>query len=345
MEESKKKKKKSKEKFRIKIEHRMKLRYYLQEFYKRCPDEKYTVFHFVKYFKRRLKKNKDAWMGVCGDTSVGKSYFVIMCMILFGRPMNLHDNIAYIPKGKEILDMFDKLNFQCLLIDEAAREMRSVNWHSKQQQGVNVRAMTDRFKNNWTFLNMPNFNEFTKSMRAGNLLFRAIIPYRTDTYARIIIQRKSRNWRSDDPWNDKEATERYEKFEKRGRELTNDVILNIERSLPCSVMDFIIPNMALVLPDVVTEYERLKLESREIQEDEFPIKKNIYKEKYEQLMNRVTKLMALNTLGIGVIKVSKGEMANALGVSRITFNKFLDEKPPEESKNFRKKDKQLNIQA
>lgn len=325
--------------YRITPAHRKRLAYYLKEFYKRYPGEKHTVFHFVRFFKSRLKKNKDAWMAVSGDTSVGKSYFVILAMVLFGRPMKMNENIAYVPTGSQIMDMFDKLNFQTLLIDEAAREMRAVNWQSKQQQGVNVRAMTDRFKNNWVFLNMPNFTEFTKSMRVGNLQFRAIMPYRTDTHARVFIQRKSRNWRSPDPWGDENMMKKYSKAERRYKELSNETILKLERSCPNTVMDFMVPNLALILPDVVEEYERLKLESRKernVEEGKTGVDKSKHwKGKYESAMSKAAKLLLYNPLGIGKVKVTKLELAKSLGISPALLNKYLAMEDREAKEQFK----------
>ena len=323
---------------KITKEHRQKLIFYLKEFYKRNKGETYTIFHFVKYFKNRLKNNRDAWMGVSGETGTGKSLFVIMAQILFGRNYDLTKNVSYIPKGEEIMKMFDKLNFNTLLIDESAREMRSVNWQSKAQQGVNLKAMTDRFKNNWVFLNMPNFNEFTKSMRQGNIKFRAILPYRTKTYARVIIQMKNRNWRSDDPWYDDRANQIYERYEKRYKELTNDTILKIERSLPNTIMDFIIPNLELILPEVTDEYERLKMESRKVEELEIVDKsKEKLKKQYDDLRIKFAKFLNDNPIGLGMRNCTKQELADVLGCSAQTFNKLLKFEPAQDKKkNFRK---------
>ncbi|MCK5022217.1 MAG: hypothetical protein KAR54_03150 [Candidatus Pacebacteria bacterium] len=47
---------------------RNKLTAYLKGFYANYPREKFTIFHYVRYFKKRLKDKKlDAWTGVCGD--------------------------------------------------------------------------------------------------------------------------------------------------------------------------------------------------------------------------------------------------------------------------------------
>lgn len=309
---------------RIKPHHRNKLTAYLKKFYTFYPREKYTIFHFVRFFKTRLKNKKDAWIGVSGETGSGKTLTCITAMILFGRPMTLTKNIAYIPKGKEITEMFDKLRFQCMLIDEAAREMRAVNWQSKSQQGVNVKAMTDRYKNNLVFLNMPNFNEFTKSMRRGNLQFRVIIPYRTDKHARIIVQRKSRNWRDPDPWMDEYANKLYSKYQKKYKEIDNEAILKIERSLPVTVMDFILPNLEIILPEITKEYDRLKDESRKEEKKlSNTITKDRYKILYEETMTNITKLLFYNKLGLGKVRVSKKEFAKALGISSPTFDKYL----------------------
>jgi hypothetical protein len=268
----------------------------------------------------------------------GKSLFTIICLILFGRPATLTDNIAYIPKGNEIMDKFDKLWFNMFIVDEAAAEMRSVNWQSKPQQKVNTMAMTDRFKNNAVFLIMPNFDEFTKSMRRGSLMFRAIVIYRTDTHARIIIQRKSRNWRSEDPWGDKLANKRYEtlEFSKR-KEITNESMLEIERSIPNTIMDFIIPNLEKILPEITNEYERLKAESRVIKnKDETKTGSSYYKNKYTELMTKVSKLLFFNELEIGKRRITKVEMAASLGVTVETLNRYIAIKE-NKNKNFRKK--------
>jgi len=84
------------------------LYFYLKKFYKCHPKEKYNIFHFVKFFKKRLRnprkypsmsgKNKDAWIPVCGPTSTGKSYLGIMIGMLFNRPYDLSKNITYKPK-------------------------------------------------------------------------------------------------------------------------------------------------------------------------------------------------------------------------------------------------------
>lgn len=310
---------------KIKPHHRRKLEHYLKEFYKYYPEEKYTIFHFVRYLKQRLKKNKDAWHGVSGDPGTGKTYFTLMCLILFGRPASLVDNVTYMPTGTEIYDKFMKLVFNLFIVDEAAVEMRSVNWQSKQQQKVNVVAMTERFKNNAVFLNLPNFNEFTKSMRIGSLIFRIIVVYRTDTHARIILQRKSRNWRSDDPWGDKIANEKYDYIEKKQKkEITNDIILDIERTVPNTIMDFIIPNLELILPDITDEYQRLKTESRK-NEDRKPTTKTstYYKDKYTELMQKVSKILYYNELNIGKIKTTKIDIAGSLGVTVETLNRYI----------------------
>jgi hypothetical protein len=310
---------------RITPEHRQRLEYYLKNFYKYYPQETYTIFHFVKFFKRRLgEKNKDAWCGVIGETSSGKSMLGLMSGILLGRPYDLTKNVTYIPTGNEIKNKFLKLKFNHFQVDEAAKEMRGVNWHSKAQQDVNTAAMTERYLNNWVMLMMPNFNEFTKSLRVGSLIFRIVVAYRTNTYARVIVQRKSRNWRSDDPWGDKAANEVYAMLDKKKKEITNDTILQIERSLPNTLMDFIIPNLELILPDVTEEYKRLKEESRQDKPESITTQKtSLYKDKYESLMAKVSKILYHNELNLGKVKVSKIEVASKLGCTVDTLNRYL----------------------
>jgi ABC-type dipeptide/oligopeptide/nickel transport system ATPase component len=312
---------------KIKPYQRQKLIFYLKEFYKRYPNEKYTVFHFIKAFRLRIKDNKDAWVGVSGDTGSGKSYTVIMLQILFRAGFSLVDNVTYMPKGNEIIDKFNKLEKNSLLIDESAVEMRSVNWQSKSQQKVNVKAMTDRFKNNLIFLNMPNFNEFTKSMRQGSIMFRLLVLYRTDKYVRVLLQRKSRNFRSEDPWGDKLANKMYQVLEKKKIEITNEKLLEIERKLPNTIMDFILPNPMKIIPEFMNEYERLKLKSREIADKEAPeTQASKYKERYKNLMQKTCNLLFYNDLDIGKTRTTKTDICKALDISQMTLNKYLEKR-------------------
>ena len=323
---------------RVVKKHRKKLEHYLKEFYKIYKSETFTILHAVRFFKARLKYgNKDAWIGVAGETGNGKSLFCLMFMVLLGRPLHLVKNICYIPTGSEIIDKFNKFTFQALLIDEAAREMRSVNWQSKAQQNVNTAAMTDRYKNNLVFMNLPRFAEFTKSMRLGNIQFRMIVLYRTQVYARILVQRKSRNFRHPDPWGDDEASKIYVNFEKRKKEITDEDMISIERKLPNYTMDFCIPNLELILPEITDEYEKLKIASRaQAREDMVDKRDDKYKLKYTELLNKISKLLFFNELGLGQVRVSKKDMAKSVGLSSSTFEKYLKMRPKQEVKDFRK---------
>lgn len=306
-------------------QHREKLIFYLREFYKHYPQENFTIFHFVKFFKARLDNELDAWLSCSGNTGSGKSLFVIMSQILYGKRYSLIDNVTYLPTGNEIVEKFEKLKKSTLLIDEAVKDMRAVDWQKKSQQKVNVTAWTERYRNNWVFLNIPNFNELTKSMRTGSVLFRCIVLYRTKTYARIVLQRKSRNWRSDDPWGDTLANQMYEDAIKKYKELDNDIILSIERKMPNTIMDFIIPNLELILPDVTDEYKRLKVASREDKPEEvLADSKDRWKTKYQQSMESFANILFNNTLDLGKRKPSMVEMATALGMSVLTFRKYLE---------------------
>ena len=303
--------------------HKKKLVFFLEKFYAAYPDERYTIFNYVKWMKERIyKRKKDIWEGVSGETGGGKSYFMIMALVLYGRKKtSLTRNITYIPEGAEIETAFNRLNREKLLIDEAAREMRAVNWQNKAQQSVNTKAMTDRFKGNWVSMAMPSFSEFTKSMKRGNIQFRTIVLFRTDKYARVIVQKKLSNWRADDAWYDKEADKKYEAAMRKNRgDLTDDQVLAIERSLPNTLMDFIIPDLSLILPDVCSEYERLKRESRiEKKAVDVKAKEKIDKHKilYDDLLNRLSKVIINDELELRTRKKapSRDEIAEFLGIS------------------------------
>ena len=310
---------------KITNEHRIILIRRLKEFYANHPNEQFTVFQFVKQFKERHKKNKQTYVGVAGEAGSGKSLFCLTSMILYARPMDLNYNIVYIPDGDEISKKLQEMEFNVLLVDEAARALRALDFAKSEQKKVTMLAQTERFRRNWIFLCLPNFQEFTKSLRTGSIIFRIIVLYRTTTYARIVLHRRSKNWReSADPWYDKESKKLYEKALRRG-EITNERMLGIERKSPSYIMDFIIPNLSKILPEVVNCYEKIKEDSRKkMEEQDKPVSKveNKYKTKYELTLAKVTKLMAYNTLHFGDMKVTNKDIAEALGLSYQVFNKY-----------------------
>ena len=53
---------------KITYEHRKNLKFYLKTFYSYYPSERFTIFNFVRFLKKRLRNNKDAWFGVSGET-------------------------------------------------------------------------------------------------------------------------------------------------------------------------------------------------------------------------------------------------------------------------------------
>jgi len=191
-------------------------------------------------------------------------------------------------------------------------------------EGVIEKIFTERWANNVLFLLMPNFDEFAKSIREGAMPFRIVIPYRNKEYARVFVYKKSDNWRSDDPWSDKEANDRYEKLRRRGR-LDPEDIDKIERKLDSYLLDFIIPDLGLILPSVIDKYEELKKKSREQLDevDEVSPKENKYKNQYEQLMAKVAKILKYNLLNLGQVNVTQKEICEELGVSSPVFRKYL----------------------
>jgi len=309
---------------KITIQHRERLIEGLKRFYSRYPNEKWNIFHFIKLIRYRIKQDRDAVIGVSGTTGSGKSRYTIMASILMGWRFDLIENVSYIPKGTEISDRLSKMRKRCYIVDEAIRATRKTDWQSKAQKGVIEKIFTERWANNVLFLLMPNFDEFAKSIREGAMPFRIVIPYRNKEYARVFVYKKSDNWRSDDPWSDKEANDRYEKLRRRGR-LDPEDIDKIERKLDSYLLDFIIPDLGLILPSVIDKYEELKKKSREQLDevDEVSPKENKYKNQYEQLMAKVAKILKYNLLNLGQVNVTQKEICEELGVSSPVFRKYL----------------------
>jgi len=315
---------------KISKSHRLKLTWFLKKFYSYYPNEKFTIFNLVRWIKQRNKDNKQTWLPVAGETGTGKSYFGLMMSALYGRPFSLTKNIGYVPKGDEIFSKLAEIRFGTYIIDEAARELRAVNWARKSQQSVVVKAQTDRYQQNLVMIMLPNFNELTKSLRETSVIMRAVLVYRTPQYARVIIHRKSRNWRSEDPWCDEEANSHYKRAEKKNGEISNDMILEIERKIGSYVMDFIVPNLELALPDVTNSYIYLKEKSRndmsDDEEGEDPKSKKIkkLKEDYDDVLGKVTNMLLYNTLNLGIKKVTKSVIAKELNISMNKLNDALE---------------------
>ena len=315
---------------------------YLRKYYSMQHGEKYTIFDFVRLFKKRhkgriiefkedgevVKKRigtKQTFLPVSGEAGTGKSYFALICQILYGRPFNLKKNVVYMPKAMEISNKMKDLEFSTLLIDEAIKALRNTNHYDKDQQEVTMKAQTDRLHANWYFLNIPNFREMTKSLREGSSQFRVYIPYRTDTYARVIVHQKSPNFRSDDPWCDKEANDKYEKIIKRKKMLKNKDILFIERSLSSTVMDFKIPNLELILPNVTKRYLDLKEQSRKDAEDENQAEQERVDRWRDIVLPKAIRIIVDDTMGIREgVRLTKKALKTELGISNEALNTLIE---------------------
>ena len=262
--------------------------------------------------------------GVLSHNS-GKSMFVLMTQILYGRPFNLKKNVVYLPKAMEISTKMRNLEFSTLNVDEAVKAMRNTNHYDKDQQETTMLAQTERFRANWIFFLIPNFREMTKSMRDGSSEFRVVVIYKTETYARIIVQQKSPNFRSDDPWGDKEANDKYNRLIKRKKAITNQDKLKIERSLSNTVMDFMIPNLELILPNVTKRYLELKEESRIDEANDKQAERERIDRWRDIIAPKLIRIIYDDTLGLREgAKITKQALKTELGISNELLNKLLD---------------------
>ena len=312
---------------RIYKDYRLKLIKGLKKFYEKFPGEKWTVFDLMRFIKQRLNNNRDCWVAVSGSTGSGKSYLTIMGSILLGRPFDLVKNISYIPKGTEIADRLQEMKKQAYIVDEAIRAARKTDWMKKSQKKVIEKIFTERYLNNLCFLLMPNFKEFSKSLKEGAVPFRLVVLYRTKQYAHVFVYKISDNWRSEDPWSDDIANKVYKKKEEKDI-LDYNTMSKIEKNLPSYLMDFKIPNLALILPDVVEEYERLKIDSRKQSEDDEEDAPDKYKVKYNDVLGKIVELIRSNSFNLGKVdshKISFASIARELGVSSNVISKSFKE--------------------
>jgi len=257
--------------YRMDTDKRKKIKVYLQHYNKFLDQTSMNIFHYSRYMKQRIKQGYDAWVGVSGETGTGKSQFVLMNCALMGRRFNLKDNVAYIPQGNEISDKFDKLNGGELLIDEAGKSMRGVNWHNKDAQGVNVKAMTDRFIGNTVYMNIPDYSEFMGSTKKA-FHFRIHLLYRDETGAMVVVHRKIGYGITKEQWAETTSEKNFKDFtyKRRGSMIPNNYEkLALHLRLPTYVMHFKVPALQWIVPEYVKAYEHFKKESRkENPEDE-----------------------------------------------------------------------------
>jgi hypothetical protein len=86
-------------------------------------------------------------------------------------------------------------------------------------------------------------------------------------------------------------------------------------------MDFIIPNLELILPDVCKEYTRLKEESRN-EEEVDKNKPDLWKDIFPK---KAINCIYNDTLGMKEgVRVTQDRIANELGISVSTLRKFLE---------------------
>ena len=256
--------------YRMDADKRKKIKLYLKHYNKFVGQTSMNIFHLARNMKQRIKNGYDAWAGVSGETGTGKSQFVLMVIALMGRRFNLKDNVAYFPKGNEISNKFDKLNGGELLIDEAGKSMRGVNWHNKDAQGVNVKAMTDRFLGNTVWMNMPDYSEFMGSTKKA-FQFRIHLLYRDEVGAMVVVHRKIGYGITKEQWAETTSEKNFKDFtyKRRGSMIPNNFEkLSLHLRLPTYVMHFKVPALEWIVPEYIEAYQQLKVESRKEQPED-----------------------------------------------------------------------------
>jgi hypothetical protein len=124
---------------------------------------------FLKYLMRRIKRNQNVLIAMCGGTGSGKTYSSIKIGEAVSKITNLPFNEDYITFTPiEFMQMLnsDKMSKgSVLILDEAGVGVNSRKWQSDTNILMGFVTQTFRHKNYVVIFNVPDFSFIDKSIR------------------------------------------------------------------------------------------------------------------------------------------------------------------------------------
>lgn len=271
------------------------------------------IFKLVKNIKKRVDLKKDMIIGITGPTGEAKSTLASIIGLLLKSNFNLEKNMLFIPNPKEVIEKFKNVDHSIIIIDEAIRGLFKQNWQNKVQQALVQLYNTERYLCNVSLLLMPNFNDFASNFRKD------IIKVWIHVYKRghAIVFFKDIDKDLEDPWHMKEnikLKKGWLKYKVIDRNMNS--IIRSEMRTPCYGFEFKFPNLEEVLPEFWEKYERLKRESRDVDEEE---------NEFEDLTTREVKYR--KSLGLLInklkdMKITYKEMSELTGMRYETMAKY-----------------------
>lgn len=222
------------------------------------------LIRFCLQIRKRLRSKRDAPIGVTGEPGNGKSTGINGTIAKLIDPnFDLKKNVCFVPEGEEVRDKFRAIDKHgVLVIDEAVRAFHKHGWADRIQQMVMRLYDTERFRCKCTFFLMPRWANFTENFRNNRLAI--WLDFICRGKVMVYIKIPDKDWA--DPWNIKlNQNIKLKAFgSKRAVNITLQDRLEVERKLPNYAFEFAIPDWRDKALE--EEYERLKLESRTVEE-------------------------------------------------------------------------------
>lgn len=220
----------------------------------------------MKQFSRKIlnhvKRDRQMFIAICGDTGIGKSVFAMVLAMLIDPKFSVRRNIMFAPTPEQVKQYSENLPEDTpIILDEAVKVASKWDWATRLAKELNKYTQVSRIHNKIYILCIPQFTDLNKNFR-DITTFYIELEHRDDETGigtGVIYARDWNKWKSE-RWNiDKNAkvVEEEQKgrflsdFDLEGRISAFSKVRNFEGVIQWNNID----------PEIYSEYKKYKIEA------------------------------------------------------------------------------------
>lgn len=275
---------------------------------------------FCQSAQKRLRKDWDLVIAICGTEGCGKSTLAIKIGQYMDPKFNLEASEVFSPDAKEVENTLLKKvpRFGVVILDEAVKLLYKMEFMSKTQHYIKKLYTVCREQNKATLLCIPRFSDLAKSFRDERVMYWIQVVER----GHAVVFRPSWNMFSKDKWHIDDGNKIINKYiSKVGLSVKVSDRVKILKRLPTFYTEFYFDDID---EDLKKRYKKMASEQK--YDLDFNEEKDLYREIVKWL------LVHMSLLGYTqdrLITISKGLL------SKGTLDKLLKEA------GVRKRDKKI----
>lgn len=163
-----------------------------------------TVEDVAKFCKKKVKSDFQLFVGISGETGIGKSVFGLQLAKQCTPNFSLDRNVLYAPTFDQLKEMAEKLPaYNPILLDEAIKIMAKWDWQSRRARELNKYSDVSRVENKIYILCVPRFRDLNEKFRNGNITIWIHLLHRNKETGEGTGVLFSKDWNmfSTDSWN------------------------------------------------------------------------------------------------------------------------------------------------